>query len=243
MYKSSYLIYSVFFISLSCFSQNYSEDKIYSWYDEQTGIENSSLFRGIEYVEADRMINEKHKFFDSQEFQKGSVTYDGQFYPNVSLQYNIYDDLLLVNLQHGQRNSFFQLIGEKVNYFQINDYKFKYLRAENNSDIIGFYEVINEEGEFKIYKKHLKNRMQLRDKSIAYSEFTSANPDYIFHFKNDFFDLDNQRDLFSKFPDLKSEIRNFYSDNRRESRDNPDVFMKKLGDEMNDLILDTANEI
>ncbi len=241
MYKNYLLIFSIFLISFSSFCQNYTEEKIYSWYDEQTGIENSTLFRGLEYVETDRVINEMHKFFKTQEFQKGAVIYDGQPYYDVHLKYNIYDDLLLVNLQQGQKKSIFQLFRDKVNQFQINGKKFRYLKADNDSDIIGFYEVINDEGEFKVFKKHLKNRMEIRDRSVAYIEFSTAAPDYIFQFKNEFFELDNRRDLFSKFPDLKSEIRSFYSSNRKQFRNNPDAFMKNLAIEMNDLISTATN--
>jgi hypothetical protein len=243
MYKNYFLILSTFLISFSTFSQSYTKEKIYSWYDKQTGIENSILFRGIEYVETDRMINEKHKFFETRQFQNGSVNYDGQTFFNVPLKYNVYDRLILVNLQKDQGNSIFQLFSDKVNQFQINDHKFRYLKAYNNLDIIGFYEVINEEGQFKIFKKHLKNRMEIRDRSLAYSEFSIADADYIFQFKNEFFELDSRRDLFYKFPDLKREIRSYYSKYRKQSRDNPDTFMKNLANEMNALISTSTNQI
>lgn len=243
MYKNTLLIFSILLISLSTFSQDYSEEKVYSWYDLQTGIENSTLFRGIEYVETDRMINEKHKFFETQKFQNGVVTYNGQTFYKVPLRYNIYDDLLLVKLQQGQRNFIFQLISDKVNQFQISNHKFRYLKADNNSTIVGFYEVINEKGEFKIFKKYLQNRKEIRDRTVAYSEFSTAHPNYIFQFKNKFFELDNRRDLFSKFPDLKSEIRGFYNKYRKQSREKPNVFMRNLANEMNSLISTAKNEI
>ncbi|OEY71242.1 hypothetical protein [Salegentibacter salarius] len=243
MYKNYFLFFSFFIITLSTFSQNYSEEKIFSWYDQNIGIENTTLFQGIEYVETDRMINEKHKFFETQEFQKGSVTYNGQTFYEVPLKYNIYDDLLLVNLEQDQRNFIFQLIDNQVNQFQIDENKFRYLKSNNNSDILGFYEVINEEGAFKIFKKHLRNRMEIRDRSVAYSEFSPADPDYIFQFKDEFFELDNRRDVYSKFPDLKSEIRGFYSKYRKQSRNNPDLFMKNLANEINSLIPSATNQI
>ncbi|PKD17134.1 hypothetical protein APR41_06790 [Salegentibacter salinarum] len=242
MFRNYFFLFFIL-ISSATFSQNYSEEKIYSWYDKQVGIENSGLFRGIEYVETDRMINEKHKFFQIQNFQIGSVVYDGQPYYDLPLKYNVYDDLLLINLQYGERNSIFQLFSDKVDLFEINGKKFRYLKADNDSDIIGFYEVINEEGQFKIFKKHLKNRMEIRDRSVAYSEFSTADPDYIFQFKNEYFDLDNRRDLFSLFPNLKSEIRSFYNANRKQSRDNPDVFMSKLAAEMNNQISTVPTDI
>ncbi|HKL36807.1 MAG TPA: hypothetical protein VJ899_11000 [Salegentibacter sp.] len=243
MYKNYLLAFSFFIISLSTFSQTYSEEKIYSWYDQKIGIENTTLFQGIEYVETDRMINEQHKFFETQEFQEGIVTYNGQTFYEVPLKYNIYDDLLLVNLKQDGRNFIFRLIDDKVNQFQINENKFRYLKADNNPDIVGFYEIINEEGALKMFKKHLKNRMEIRDRSVAYSEFSSADPDYIFQFKNEFFELNNRRDLFSTFPDLKSEIRSFYSKYRKQSRNNPDDFMKNLANEINSLIPSATNQI
>jgi hypothetical protein len=239
MFKNYFLI---FFISLSAFSQDNTQKKIYSWYDLQTGIENSTLFRGIEYVETDRMINEKHKFFKSKDFKIGAVTYNGQIFYNVPLKYNIYNDLLLVSFYQGQRNFVFSLISNKVNQFQISDHLFRYFKSDNNSDIAGFYEVINEDGEFKIYKKHLQNRKEVRDRSIAYSEFSSVDPDYVFQFQNDFFELGNRRDLFSEFPAFKSKIRGFYNKYKEQSHDKPDIFMKNLANEMNALISVAANE-
>ncbi|WP_034920264.1 hypothetical protein [Gillisia sp. CAL575] len=243
MYKTYLLIFSTFLISLSTFSQNYSKEKLYSWYDQQTGIENSILFRGVEYVETDRMINEKHKFFESQKFQNGSLTYDGQLFFKVPLKYNVYDDLILVNLQNDGANTFFQLFSGKVNQFQINEHKFRFLKADNNLNIKGFYEVINQECQLKIFKKHLKNRMEIRDRSVAYTEFSVADPHYIFQFKNDFFELANRRDLLAQFPNLKGEIKNYYSKYRKQYKDNPDIFMNNLADKMNSLISNSKNQI
>ena len=243
MFKNYFLPLFILSISFTTFSQDYSEEKIYSWYDKQVGIENSVLFTGIEYVETDRMINEKHKFFQTRDFQNGSVNYDGQVFYNVPLKYNIYDDLLLVNLKLEQRNLIFQLIGERVNLFKINNHTFKYLKAENNTNIRGYYEVINDEGKFKVFKKHLKNKMEVRDRNVAYNEFSTADSDYIFKVENDFFELNNRRDLYSMFPNLKGAIRSFYNANRKQFRDKPDVFMNKLAAEMNNLISTTSTEI
>jgi len=243
MYKTFLFIGLTFLISLSSFSQTTSKEKIYSWYDQQTGIENSILFRGMEYVEKDRMINEKHKFFETQKFQNGSLIYDGQIYYNVPLQYNIYDDLILVNIKNEGVSSIFQLFSSKVNQFQVNDNKFRFLQPNNNLDIKGFYEVINQEGQLKIFKKHLRNRMEIRDRSVAYTEFSLADPQYIFQFKNDFFELDNRRDLLAQFPNLKGEIKDYYSKYRRQYKDNPDTFMNNLADKMNSLISNSTNQI
>jgi hypothetical protein len=99
--------------------------------------------------------------------------------------------------------------------------------------------VISEQGDFKIFKKHSKKRKEIRDRNVAYTEFRSANPDYIFQFEDEFFDLDNRRDLFSQFPNQKKEIRGFYRKYRKQSRDKPDIFMKNLAREMNTLLTAT----
>jgi hypothetical protein len=236
MYKNSFLIFFLFLINVTCFSQGSFNSEVYPWYDEQTGIENSSLFRGIEYIEEHRMINEKHKFFESDKFQKGNVIYDGQVFNNVTLRFNVYDDVLIVNIQQKKRNSFFQLISDKVNSFQINNHEFRYLDPIDNSNVQGFYEVISEEKGLKIFKKHIKKKNEQNDKSIVYFEFTTKNPDYFFQFDGKFYELNNKRDLISKFPNYKKEIKDFYKDYRGQSRNSPDTFMKNLSKEINLLI-------
>lgn len=244
MYKNYYLLFFYLIVHVSSvFSQGYSEENIYSWFDKQTGIVNSPLFKGIEYVETDRVINEKHQFFQSQDFHTGSLVYDGLSFYGVPMKYHVYHDVLIVNLQHGLSNYFFQLFSNKVDQFELNGHKFRYIKADNNSTIIGFYEVIQDEGPFKILKKYRKNRKELRDKSVAYIEFTNADADYIFQFEDEFFDLNNRRNLISRFPSLKSEIKNFYTKNRKQSREIPETFMHNLALEMNILITTNVNEM
>jgi hypothetical protein len=165
MYLNYSSVLLILFVSLSSFGQSFPNTEIYSWYDTQTGIQNSKLLRGVEYIEEHRMINENHKFFESNDFQKGVLVYDGQLYNDVTLKFNIYDDLLLIYLQYEQRNLFFELFSDKVNNFEISDHKFSYIRAENDSSILGFYEIISEEGDFKIFKKHIK--IELREEIKA----------------------------------------------------------------------------
>lgn len=243
MFKNYLLIFLILLLSFSCYCQNFSKTEIYSWYDNQTGIENSSLFRGMEYVEVHRMINEKHKFFDDNKFLNSSLVYDGQLYTDVPLKFNVYDDVVMVNLKQEQRNSIFQLFSDKVTYFKINNYKFNYIAAENTSSIRGFYEVISEDGDFKIFKKHKKNRTVRRDKSVAYMEFTKSNPDYVFQFDEELYSLTNRRELFSQFPNHKKEIRAFYKENKKLSKDRQDVFMSRLADKMNSIVLTASNDI
>ena len=243
MNKNHLFFFSFFITTLFTFSQTSSEERNYVWYDQNFGIENTKLFQGIEYVETDRMINDHHKFFETQEFLNGSITYGGQTYYQVPLKYNIYNDLLLVNLQQGLKNSIFQLISDKVEQFKINETRFRYIKSNGDSDLEGFYEVINEEGAFKVFKKHLRSRMEIRDKRIAYSEFKPVDPEYIFQYKNKYLELDNSKDLFTELPEHKIKIKSFYRKYREQRRNNPDMFMKNLSTEVNALISSATNQI
>lgn len=243
MYKNSLPILAIFFINFFSFSQSAIPPEVYSEFDKNSGIENSLLFRGIEYVETDRMINEKHKFFKTKMFEKGTLSYNGETFYDVPLKYNIYNDLLLVNLQQGTRNFIFQLISDKVNNFIIDNHQFRYLRAINKTEITGFYEILNEEGDFKIYKKHLQNSREIRDKNVSYMEFISEDSKYVYQFNKEFFELNNRSELIKNFPVYKNEIKNFYKENREQFRKNPDVFMASLAREMNLLILSYSNKI
>ncbi|WP_133550289.1 hypothetical protein [Salegentibacter sp. 24] len=226
-------------LALLSFSKGYSQEKFYSWYDEQTGIENSNLFKGIEYIETHRVINELDQFFGSRDFREATITYNGQTFYNVPIKYNIYKDVVIVNPQYNQKSSIFQLVDNRVQEFTINEHQFIYLNALNNPKISGFFEILADENKLKIYKKHKMKMKELRDRQVVYHEFEKAKAAYYFEFQNEVFELENKRNLYGFFPDLKNEIRDFYRNNRSIRQDNSDNFMKNLATKINSIISNT----
>jgi hypothetical protein len=229
-----------FLIVLFCKAQDSLSTEIYTWYDTKTVSERSYLYRGIEYSEKDRMLNDKHKFFETNAYKIGQLTYDGQVYNDVPMNYNIYDDLLLVNIEE-KLNNFFQLFSDKVEAFSVLGHDFKNITPENNGNIQGFYEVIDDDEPFKIYKKHILARKRINDVDQFYFEFTAKDSEYIYEFNGDYHELNQSKDLVLKLPEHEKEIKDFFRDNSKVLRKTPDIFMSRLAKKIN-LILNNSQE-
>lgn len=241
MSKTVYYIF--FLISLFCDAQHYTKTDVLSWYDSKTISETSQLFRGIEYVEKHRMLNEKHKFFKTIEYKKGKLVYGGQLYDEVSMKYNIYDDILLVNIELNQNNLFFQLFSNEVEEFSILGHNFKYIKSEKEEKIKGFYETMNNNVFFKIYKKHLVRRGRIKKRNQYYYEFNPKRSNYIYEYEGKYYLLTKSTDLISEFPNFKSEINYFFKAKSKSFRNDPDIFMKKLAAKMNLILSTNYNDV
>ena len=234
MHKPLFYILA-FFVSTLCVAQNSLSTEIYKWYDSNTITERYDLFKGIEYVEKDRVLNDEHKFFKTIEYTKGKLKYGGQVYNDVLMKYNIYDDLLLVNIKD-ELNNFFQLFSNEVAEFSLLGHTFKYIESKTDKNIKGFYEIMNDDETFEIYKKHILNRKRINDLDQIHFEFKEEDSEYIFELKGEYYTLDQSDDLITVFPEHENEINEFFKRNKKMLRKTPDVFMNRLADRINSIL-------
>lgn len=200
------------------------EAKTYSWFDETVGLTSTGLYNGVEYIEQHRNINDNHKFFLSKEFIPGTLHYDGQPYFFHLLKYNVFDEVLLVN----SRESLFQLINDKIDGFEIGGHRFINIKAGTHQRVMGFYELLLENEQVLVLKKHSRYMNELRDRKFLHYEFKPKNNDYELRYNNEFFKISSRRDVIRIFPGLKREIREIYSSERALRKSNPDKFMIRL---------------
>ena len=92
-------------------------------YDEfiegQTG-----LYSGTEYRTPDR-TNDQHPFFVDFDWQPGNVVYNGEFYDNINLLYDITSDVLVI--EHFYNGQEVALIKAKVEKFRIGKHSFVHM--------------------------------------------------------------------------------------------------------------------
>lgn len=226
-------IYFFLVISIFCFpyfllaQEEQKEKDVYEWFDAVTGLENTSLFTGIEYKEEHVMINEKHKFFLTSLFKPGTIYYEGQAFYNINMKYNIYDDLLVVRLpKTGGGEETFKLNSGKVQGFQMEGHKFlNIITGEEKSLQSGFQEVLFETRELKLFKDHERRIFLRRDGSYPYHEFNDPGAEYTVMQKEQFFRIKNRRDLINIFPEYEQVIKNYYKVEGKLQKSNPDDFM------------------
>jgi len=180
-------------------------------YMKSVGI-NSYLYNGIAY---ERYWNRTvgHPFFMTEEFQQGSVNYDGTLYENVPLSYDMLRDVLVTKTFSKENN--IQLLGEKVYSFTIGTHAFVRVVADssNNSLIAtGFYEKLHGGNIVVLFRRVNKIELSAKAEDNT-SKFTEYDHYYIVK-DGKYHAVEGEGDLQSVFKDQKAEIRKFL--NRRD---------------------------
>ncbi len=208
--------------------------KYYGWFDQVIGPENTGLYNGKQYVDLyiNRIVDNKHAYFYSNEPVSGSVTYDGQTYYNVNMRYNLETDQLLIHLKPGSVASILQLIYDRINRFTINDFRFVKVKSsyEDGSGINGFHMVLVENANFLLLKRHTKSKArgtkQIVGDRLQY-EFISKTK-YVLYNNSMYSDIESKADIIENFPWIKNEIKQFYKTYKPLLKRNPDTFMQRL---------------
>ncbi|WP_160114607.1 hypothetical protein [Aquimarina sp. AU474] len=233
LYIVNLLIYLLFPCSL--FSQTIPEEgRYYVWFDQIFGEEHTGLYNGRQYVDLDvnKIYEDKHSFFSSDKVLFGTVRYDDQTYYNVGMKYNLETDAVLITLKPGAVTSILQLIPDKIQSFKIDGHSF--VRLENplmseNLDS-GFFEIITKNNNFTLYKKNRKVRRKRLEElggSKIYYEFTENNK-YLLFIDETYINVTSKNSVTSLFPEIRQEIRSFYSIHKSLKKSNIDVFMRRL---------------
>ena len=224
-------------------AQTDSEKKsYYKWFDNSVGNQNTDLYNGTIFINRYRTIGEKHRFFEVEDFLEGSVTYDGNNYYDLQMQYDVYQDQLIVKLKQGYADIALQLIKDKVDAFEIG--KTPFVRVANDSmkqiGSDGFYEVLLQDPKITLLKKHSKGRQKRVRNGQSYYDFVSK-VNYVVYYKEEYYPAKSKSDVLDVFPELKQDINDYYSSSRKLLKTNPDAFRSALFKKLISLISNTNN--
>ncbi|WP_109299074.1 hypothetical protein [Aquimarina sp. AU474] len=225
------------------YSQSVSDKEVYyQWFDDSVKKENTSLYNGTVFVNRYRVIGEKHRFFTTNDFLTGTISYDGQKYYNLPIQYDVYQDELIVKLKQGYREVPLQLIKSKVHSFVINNTPFVNIvndsLAQNNRD--GFYEVLLKTPTLSLLKKYNKGRRKRIKNGQAFYEF-AASSDHILFYNQKYFDVGSKKEVIEVFPQFKDDINSFSSTSKKLKKADPDAYKKSLFKKIHGLISNANN--
>lgn len=189
----------------------------YDWFDSKINRTNTGLYNGLEYIELYRTINERHKFFNTSNFQVGTLIYDGQFYPNVELKYDLFDQQLLFNAGYNFSVPTIILFKDKVQGFTLGNNHFFHVNGGNtNDELKGYFEVLMEKSELLLLKKNKKKRFKrIRGKTIYY-EFESEAY-YVLRYNDFYHKIDSKKDIVKVLPEYKAYINEYYNTAQRKN--------------------------
>ncbi len=219
-------------------AQNSNEEVLYNWFDHQLGGENLAVNNGTLHLNYDRTIDNEHRYYNSNAFSKGQVTYDGQTYSDVSLKYDVFKDVLVLNPSGEQETLGVNLTKENVSDFKINGRKFinfdlKKILPDGFPE--GYYEENVTGNHFTFYIKHRKEAIQLIRNEYALISY-NVRDEFVIYYKNSFSKISSKKDIIKLFPNYKDKITDFYLMNKKVAKEDKAQFMENIMKHINQLL-------
>jgi hypothetical protein len=208
------------FTGNDCFAQSTLTDSsfytkaaanIHSQYMKEMGA-SSYLFTGTAYIRYWKGIS-GHPFFMTDQFQKGTVFYNGTDYQNVPLKYDMYKDLLVSQNFTGETE--IALVNEKIASFCMGAHCFVRIVHDSSNAMFpntGFYEKLYSGGTTVWVKRQnlVKQSLNAEDNITKFTEYNN----YYVEMAGKYYPIEGEKELLSLFKDKKTEIRKFL--NRRD---------------------------
>ncbi|MCB0464807.1 MAG: hypothetical protein KDC78_03895 [Aequorivita sp.] len=229
VFKRTLLSFSLFFlIGNGAFSQNNSQNKIYETYDNIVGLDNTGLYNGTEFTDLFLNTDGTYRYFNGYDYTKGSVVYNGQYYVNVFLKYDLLEDNLLTHSDDNLSIFNVKLIPQFVESFSIYNHNFVRLTGLNlGLPGNGYFEVAYLGNNLELYIKHTKKKIDKPLKSEIQYKFTDDNL-YVLKNNGNYTIISSERALRKLLPKKKEEIHNFYKSYKTIYKSAPESFMTKL---------------
>lgn len=166
----------------------------------------SQLYNGSDYAHYNPLEDE-HPYFVSDDWIMGSIYYDGNFYNNVALQYDISKDELLTEHYYG--GSMLNLVKNKITSFMLGDNKFVHLQDSLHN---GFYQLLYD-GKTKVYARHTKALQETLSSSEIHRAFEEKTK-YFLYKKRSYYHVKSKGSVLNVFGDKKKELNQFISKNK-----------------------------
>lgn len=181
-----------------------------AYFQNETGAD-LHLYTGKEYIKPS--VNIKgHPFFETDQMQSGEIFYDGTFYENVPLQYDIASQEVVINRYNS--NEAIQLPNEKIKYFLFDGKRFENIfsiegKDENVKSTI--YEIMSSGKASVLIKRIKKIKNGLRAEDPA--SFVEEDEFYVRKEKN-LYTINDKGSVMEAFGDKKDLIKTFIRKNK-----------------------------
>jgi hypothetical protein len=216
-----------------------AEKKLYNWFDNTIGLENTTISQGVKYKENFLIHNDKHPFYKSFEYVNGSIMYNGNLYNNVYLKYDLFSEEISILLKGEQKSIItIQLFKNAIDSFTIYNTHFVKVISENDklNRGIEYYEEAYKSNFIKLLIKYSKERKEVLYKRKIYFEYVKKKNNYLVFYNNEYIKIKSKKSILKAFPKQKSYIVSFFKTNKLLRKKDFDRFLtnliKGLSDEM-----------
>lgn len=191
----------------------------------------SRLYNGHEYQPYDLRIKNNALFpYDAKTWAVGEVNYDNVAYSGVPMMYDIYKDVVVVQLYN--RFSMFTLLSERVHDFSFSGHHFIRIVADQIADnkaelTTGFYEQLYA-GKIEILARRRKTIQNSSTAVAAPETYFSATDDYYLKKGNMYYKIGSKSSILKILKDKKGELQKYLKQNNIRYGDNPELAMAKI---------------
>jgi hypothetical protein len=219
MMKRILSVFIMIFSSVALFAQDtlVSTDPRKNVFDTAVSIyhhftdKQSRLYNGTEHIYYSPAM-EGHGYFLDRETHAGSVIYDGVFYNNVQMQYDIIKDYLVI--LHFDRFFKMNLISDKVKEFSFAGHNFVRMVKDSTNDLpfaTGFYDRLYN-GNMILLAKHQK-RIEETVTDRVVQRVVEKTFYYLYNGKN-YQPVRSYKSLLGMLKDHSKEVRQYLRKNK-----------------------------
>lgn len=220
-------IISLLFCTAALYSQGTGSNSQQQVFDKTIGRKNLSFNNGTIHKNNFRSIDDTHRYYGKNNYYSGDVFYDGQLYQNLQLKYDLTTDILVIKLDGENNKAGFNAVSDKIDYFIIDNKKFRYLDTAKHPDFVkGFYEELLI-GETILYTKYYKDRIEVLTNQSVFNKYYDKN-DFIVYYQDQWFKFNSEREVAEIFPQAKNSIADFYQMNSTLEKSDKRQFARNL---------------
>lgn len=198
--------------------------EIYTTFDQIIGLDNTGLFNGTEFTDPFLSTDGSYRYLGGFDYTKGSVVYNDQYYTDVLLKYDLLEDNLLTKSNDNLSIFEVKLISEFVSEFKLHKRHFVRLNISGKNE---FFELGFNGNTIDLFIKHQKKKRSRVVKSQVQYSFKPVTL-YLLKCKENYSQITSKRDLYQEFPELKTQIKDFYHRFKLLYKQDRDAFMKNL---------------
>ncbi|AUC18508.1 hypothetical protein, partial [Polaribacter reichenbachii] len=226
---STYLLLLNFFLLNS--QSKINEKNSYLLFDEALGLNNTELYNGIIYRNNLKKTSINTRFYNSENFQLANIKYNNNWFYNIETKYDLYSQKVIVKLSYlNEGHIVIELFSNSIEEFNINNKKF--IRTKDFT----FWEIVLENNNLNIYRKHKKNKKETIVDNKLYDNFKTVGPNLIVSYKNKLHEVKKEKDILKIFGNDKF-LKKIFKENKSIKKTNKQDFYIECIKNINDLLL------
>lgn len=211
--------------SSTLISQTQDYKEIYTKIDKELSIGNLNLEKGKIYINKDINVKNNHRYLFSDATFTSNIKHNNQVYYNNNIKYDIYQNILIANPSNQSKRLFVELSKNEVESFTVLNKNFVLINLPDNENWYCEERLIS--SSFSFYIKYQKKKKEIISDNVI-KPFYTEEISFFLKKEGKVSQIDSKKSIINIFPELKTEINDFYKMNDHLIKEGKIKFMENL---------------